>query len=457
MDTEKFDALLKNSGIDELPDIWCLPGESFYMGDDRGIYREYPPLHVAHALALLGLSSKRNGESLSAVEAMMFRIRREHGIVAATQMGGYPQGIIEDGLDRMLSTHPFHLMKPHARRWAVLRRLLTNLLGSDPKQLIAFHAWIKVAYGDLLEVQNKASKRRCRPGQAGVFAGPVNSGKSLLTEVLAKIFGDQVGHPYSFMTGATQFNDDTAKAYLQVMDDEASTKNPAARARFGSMIKQFTVVNRHRIAKKYQSPTEMSLRNRLIICLNDDAESLGVLPPMTRSIMDKIMLFRVEKCEMPMPTETREQQEALMNTLENELPGYLHYLLEEFEIPEEMRESRFGVAAYHHPTLKEMLAENDTPHQVLELIDAAFETGALGLKISAAIPGSWVGLARELRAILRDEHGHAEVATLLPFKESLGITLSKLAEEYPGRVRKLPPSGGYQRWAVSRPDKVEVV
>ena len=84
---------------------------------------------------------------------------------------------------------------------------------------------------------------------------------------------------------------------------------------------------------------------RLTVSVNDDPESLLVLPLIREDLADKIMLFRIERQEMPMPTGTNAQRTAFWNQLMVELPHWLHHVTQ-WEIPVELVADRFGVAHY---------------------------------------------------------------------------------------------------------------
>ena len=52
-----------------------------------------------------------------------------------------------------------------------------------------------------------------------------------------------------------------------------------------------------------------------------------ILPPLEKSINDKIMIFKATQHPMPMPTSTGQEKAAFWQTLLRELPAFVHYLL----------------------------------------------------------------------------------------------------------------------------------
>ena len=71
----------------------------------------------------------------------------------------------------------------------------------------------------------------------------------------------------------------------------------------------------------------------MTISLNDDPEALLVLPPLDDHIEDKIILLRASRFDLPMPTGTTAERGAFWDQLISELPAYVHWLLNDFEIP----------------------------------------------------------------------------------------------------------------------------
>ncbi len=105
--------------------------------------------------------------------------------------------------------------------------------------------------------------------------------------------------------------------------------------------------------------------------MNDDPEAIRVLPPLDDHVADKIIILRASKKEMPMPTRTLGEQEAFRKKIVEELPAFLFWLLKEFEVPESLRDPRYGVKAFHHPYISEILSEQTPEARIWEIIESS--------------------------------------------------------------------------------------
>jgi hypothetical protein len=149
---------------------------------------------------------------------------------------------------------------------------------------------------------------------------------------------------------------------------------------------------------------------------------------MAEDIRDKIILLRASKHPMPMPAETVDEKDKFWETLTNELPAFLHWLLNDFVIENAWRDTRFGVKTFHHQALLTDLEELSPAIALLGLIDAAviWEVGH----------DVWEGTALELRNTLITHHKVGpDARKLLDWINACGQYLNDLAEIRPGRVQ----------------------
>jgi hypothetical protein len=112
---------------------------------------------------------------------------------------------------------------------------------------------------------------------------------------------------------------------------------------FGEKLKQIIVNDRKRLHSKRQTAQTLEPFFRITISVNDDPDKLRVLPLLTPDMRDKVHLFLVGNCEMPMPTNTLAERAAFRQKIADELPAYAWWLLNKFEIPDKLRCQRFGI------------------------------------------------------------------------------------------------------------------
>lgn len=151
------------------------------------------------------------------------------------------------------------------------------------------------------------------------------------------------------------------------------------RTSLAEKIKQVVANPAQRMRLMRTEPCTVSPFWRLTISVNDDKDKLRSLPLITGDFGDKVLIFHCRKVALPIiERDSIESQRRFREVMAAELPHYLHWLLNEFTIPEEMLRygdgrsaTRFGFKEYHAPVIKEGLFD-DTPHaELLRLIDMA--------------------------------------------------------------------------------------
>jgi uncharacterized protein DUF5906 len=317
--------------------------------------------------------------------------------------------------------------KPKLRTSANLRqstKAARTVQATNHDQITPFHGWLAVALRALY------AGRRV-PGQALVLVGPANAGKSLLQDIITALMGGREAKPYSFMTGATHFNGHLAGAEHLRIGDENPLTDMRSRRNFGAQIKNICVEPVQNIEVKYRAAIILKPFWRLSISLNDEPENLLVLPPLDEHTLDKLMLLKIYKREMPMPTVTAEQRENFWRASASEFPAYIYWLLNNFAIPEHLVCSRFGIDHFHHPEITVELERFEAYMRLLAMIDSEiFCNGS---------PPFWEGSAEELqRKLTRDESDCArEARQLLNWNGATARYLGRLYNAHPERVERL--------------------
>jgi hypothetical protein len=363
------------------------------------------------------------GSYASEVDDMMELSINTKDVEYAGGMSGYKEGFYEDCGYRFLVTSAPNLPEPKPGEWPMLESIMGQLF-NDYEQYV--HAWLKIAYEAL------AAGRR-RPGQVLVMCGPHGCGKSLFQNLITIMLGGRTGKPYQFMTGNTDFNGDLFAAEHLMIEDEVASTDLRSRRHFGAMIKNFTVNEEQRCHPKNKQGFMCRPQWRISISLNDEPENLMILPPLDGSIEDKMIILRVYKAEMPMPTITMDQRTAFWDGLKAEIPAFLHYLLN-WEVPEDMRCERYGVKHVHDGTLIQSIDALSPEMKLLQLLD-----GEVSIY-------PWVGTPTELEHMLTSEGSgvYREANKLLSYPSAAGQYLGRLANKMPERV-SFESIGGHRK------------
>ena len=215
----------------------------------------------------------------------------------------------------------------------------------------------------------------------------------------------------------------------QMIEDDVPLTDIRARRKLAAHIKQITATEENLNHAKNKQALTLPVFWRLTLSCNDEPENILILPPMDESITDKVILFKVNEGLMPMPSETGEQRTALGNALQAELPAFLGFLLD-YEIPEEIRGTRYGVKEYHHPDILEVLDALSPERRLMDIIDACL--------FQFEIPKTWIGTAIELeRKLTEDECSmKLEARKLFSFYSTASTYLGRLAKKEPTRFRQ---------------------
>jgi hypothetical protein len=363
---------------------------TYFVRSSKGCW--YPTNEKAAKHYLIknqGISDKRKmeGDPLTQIDDVMLSVRDLCSICWAGSCGGVrPQLISANGRDILILEGP-KLIEPAKGDFEVIKTVLLSLLGK--KQLEYFNGWMKLGLENLRKVYDG---KEGRPGQFVALIGPRGAGKNLVQErIITPVFGGRVAKPTQFFNDRTIFNGDLAGAEHWMLSDETPARDIDSRRAFGNHIKAMAANAEVRVEVKYELPVVLRPFRRGTVSLNDEDENIRTLPPMDESIEDKLMLFKCNFVHLPKPS-----GEAIERAIASELPGYVHYLLYEHEIRKALMDERFGVRAYHDPSVLEALSAAAPETQLLQEIEKA------ELSYQRLNDGGWewVGSSNTLQEIL---------------------------------------------------------
>ena len=377
-------------------------------------------------LRSLGFRSRAiPGELIAPADGALLWLQDNRDVRYAGPLAGRASGFYEENGARFLVTEDCRFLEPSPGEWPNLKIVLENLLtNGEPehgqRQLHTFLTWLKGTIEAL-----RAGK--FKEAQALAIAGPVKSGKSLLQKLITPLLGGRECKPFGFMAGKTSFNAELFEAEHLALEDEHMSRRLSDRLQLGAAIKAVVANEWHSCHRKYCTPITLRPFWRLTITVNDEPEALLVLPPLDDHVADKILLLRASHFPMPMCTFTPDDRAKFWDTLMTELPAFLHYLLNQYSSPAELRDSRYVVAGWHHPELAAALHDLSPAAALLVLIDTLAPWGD---------SDEWEGTAEELRRELINNNNTAcDAKRLLEWPQSCGTYLGTLERKQPTRVR----------------------
>jgi len=115
-----------------------------------------------------------------------------------------------------------------------------------------------------------------------------------------------------------------------------------------------------------------------------------------------------------------------LKVLLSEIPHYLFWLVNTFELPATLISTRYGVTHFHHPDVSRLLRTISPEHRLLQYFDTAKPS------LVAGENKPWTGTVAELRRVLLSSSVAQQVKQLAA--AGFLATLTRLAQKAPERV-----------------------
>jgi hypothetical protein len=425
----------------------AVAAEQYYRSPDghfwwRNMRREWigrPQADFKLKLKAEGLcTTVMDGEKMSELERQFLLVSAENGVDYAGLIAGWKPGYYErDGTRYLISREipPLSAADPAdyasaLGSWPSLARLIMGVCNGfdedDPKtkvrQVELFLGWWRHSY---LCLQNNDP----RNGLALVMAGDAGCGKTLLKEFIRLSFGGKEAQPYRWFTGQEQFNGNLMQSPLWTVDDEQADTSIKARNHFGAKLK-LCVANAG-VPFRAMHRDELTLYpfRRIVVCVNREPERLMVLPPLVSDVVDKMLILKCynnKLCDR-LRLKTDAEKAAFFQQAVKELPYFLHWLANEWEVPSAMS-GRFGVPHWCHPEIERELFTLSPNQRLWDLIRKYIDS----ITLAGAKP-IWTGGAKMLHSGMTGESSclSEKDKKEIPAWNWLGQRMKQLAKQYP--------------------------
>lgn len=400
--------------------IW-FDGKYYWSKDAFGHWQSVTKEDIRLELSVgFRLSDKAQRSSgPSEVNEALLDIQKTKRVNKAMPFLYRPDGLVTYNGKRFLNLSTLRPVSPvdHACEWGEgfpwLAQFLLTLFEPDD-QLDYFLAWLKHFY---LGAYHQDPKR----GLALFIAGPPGAGKTVLNKVvLGQMFGGRQDAG-KYLLGKDQFNDSLFGAAVWNVDDEVDTGDPRQRGVFTQMVKRIVANDSFVYRAMYTGGEDMEWLGRPVITLNDDVESLRILPEVERNILDKIMLLRTKHPEVDSWPSDAE--------IAAEIP-YFAAFLRDWVPPEhtqpDLKRRRFGVVPYHHEDLLRSAVSLDATSSFEELL-LIWRREWFGAGGPGESQPHWEGNPTELmQALLLNQSLKSMVERSFPNATTVGMHVSKL-------------------------------
>lgn len=340
-------------------------GSKYWVKDGLSCWRPYAKEDVVSYLNIIrGLSNERYRGAPSEVDEAMMFIRHWQPIDGAAPFVFQSYGIYTDGGPRFLNTHTRRVLTPAEGEasWGAGGQfpwlsVYYDYLFDPIEQKDHFLAWLRRFY-------ESAYQLKLNRGQNVFLIGPAGTGKTLLSQnILTKLMSGSA-EAQKYLLGETNFNSQLFETALWTVDDNSSTVTASSHSLFSSAIKKMASNQTFEYHAKFRVPTSVNWLGRVFVTANDDEESLRIIPDLEISALEKSSLFRTTKVPFNFPP-----TEELEVIIRRELPFFARWLLD-WTPPEHTQGSnRYGVKAYHEPSLLQKAEHSSRSNAFSEILD----------------------------------------------------------------------------------------
>ena len=389
------------------------------------------------------------GENLSEVEKVINGIQLNKNVEGVfIGASGRHAGLYEENGHRIIVKKSPTFIKARRGKWETIHSFLVGLLGHEDWQLEIFYGWLS----DSLKKLRNGGKR-CAvwgPCQMLHIIGKGNAGKTLiLKDILIPCFADRAakGDPL-FKRFPDMHNPDTFGCELIYLDDSPVLEtNYSFRKEFGERIKSHVVGIGDGMRGMQQGRINIRPWWRLVRLMNTEPDILATLPPFDEGIEDKMILLHGEKMkhgplgkEMLLPG----WYDRVSARIKDELPAFIHFLLEEFELPEGLtdEEGRYPTKSFKSEELMAEISQGSPEQYILHRIDTdgrgIFTPLAMsGIDEEGDEPLPWQGSVESLYdalSICGQRVSQTRFSKACPSPRILLSQLRHIEKDYPNRV-----------------------
>lgn len=438
------------AGFDPDHVFYEAPNAKFYVrvGTHYRVYSRKTPVinGIAKHLTLkkpCGQNADRQ-DALKLAKDRVADIETTMAVDWAGSIAGHQPGILRLRGSALLVTDGPRLIDPAPGDFPVISLMLDQTLGTGIQKQV-FTAWLAIGLRAVIAARHQ-------PGPMMCLAGPVNTGKSLLANLVKAVLGGRSANPHTAWSGTLPWNDDLIGAELQLMDDCEDSIDIRSRRQLAARFKEAIYSNEVQMRKRHTSSISVRPVWRVMLCCNDTPESLQIIPPIDDDLSDKVILLSVSRYEPPIDTSSIEGRDRLWAMITSELPAFVDHL-RNFEIPQEIRDPRAGVIAYRDRELEKAVTAL-SPERVMEdLLVTMNNHGHLAMHQG----GEKVLTATELQELMVGQESvvSSQARTLFGrWPQACGVYLGKLARSRPDLVQGGKMYNGTQRWIIKRPPEL---
>lgn len=276
---------------------------------------------------------------------------------------------------------------------------------------------------------DKIHNHRKRHLQALMLTGPAGTGKSLLLAIIKGCLGASA-NPYTAFCGKTEFNGEILTSPLLLMDDMPNVDR-ARYSTFYNNFKQVIMSDEKRCRFMRQDGFSVSPIQAIVCSMNNNPGNLMSLPTYEDALKDKFVVLLFDKRFTALPKfEKLVDKDTISMQLEKELPCFLEWLKNDFEVPATMwprndAEQRYKLRSFWNAEVAEECRQNSAADRIWDLIE-----DFMGKNHKE----EWSFTADKLKEIMTLSSNSDDYRELLHNTRTLGHSLKTLSQDRPNQL-----------------------
>lgn len=394
-------------------------GRDYWSRDEEGNWRAFNGPQMSRRLAVKHrLSSETRRGEASEVASALTAIEDCRAVDGAFPCLYLQDEVVRDGVRKYLNISRVRTLptSEQRREWGEgfpwIAAYLDGLF--EEKQRAIFLSWLAHFY-------NNARRGTPRKGHALFISGDVSAGKTFLSQFV--IGGLMGGHEEasSYILGTTNFNEQLFSAPVWCIDDAVMAADAKRHGVYSQMVKKIVANPYQDYSPKFKKSVSFRFHGRLVVTMNNDANSVKILPNIEHSILDKLVILKAGK-----PGTSFKGAEV---TVRQELPAFADFV-SNWQIPDWLQTkpdqtTRFGHDAWAHEELIETANDSSASAGVRELLEM-WRTAYFRRSNDTEWTGSCINLYSELQ---NTESTASVVKSVANHRNVLGTQMQNLISQ----------------------------
>jgi hypothetical protein len=390
-----------------------------------------------------GTSSQGSSNpNLSEIEETICRIVETQQIDFQLDVAGWPAGVHDMFGRKVLVRESPKLFLPQKGDYNFFETLLKAIAREHPIQYDVLKSWLKLGLARIYDF---------RPGfhQVLFLVGHAACGKSLFQYIVTVLVGGGVANPEECLTGNQAFNRDLHENE-HLASEEPTVHNFKDRQKYANGIKTVAASFVKRCRGLYSEAVSACPIQMCSISTNMEYQNLTVIPDLESGTEDKFHAIMFPEGTMPLEGYENLTQAQIQTIIKEQAPAFLWHLFNEYVVPPSLLTrvtgprhdcERFGMDAFHHPEIVDMLRERSS------------ET--ITIAVLTYLANHNAGLVQGTTAVLASQMTHAsenpDAVLLGKNPRQLAYNLKSLHKKFPKMMQKVDESKNGNTWLFIAP------